>query len=877
MTKRSNNLGLFDTLLFSLLTFFLGSFCLSQPRVFENGQPTLRGTDVGIYLDSQKRTKIDLAGEWFYTLDEENWNSIRIPSSIDYEGRLVFQRKFSLNDSLLSNCTIKFVALGINNDAEMYVNDIFVGKHTGGYSAFELDVPDNALQLGSENVIRIIVSNQLSASTTLPVRKQIWGWKNYAGILRDVYLLAVPKLWIDALAVGASLENEFKQGTFNVTATVSNRDFPLLIRDTVDTKSTRVSFVLNLEVQEKLSEAVVAQSVPVLLSLEPNRDLEVQTSVVISNPRLWSPEAPEMYILRAYITMTDGKQRTVIDQFSRNTGFRQLELTAAGITLNGTHRVLRGVVWHEDSPEYGGSLTYEQMEKDIALIKTLGVNAVRFAFHPPHPYLLNLCARYGLFAFVEAPVWSVAADVLSDEAFQMLAESALGEMVLEFHDSPALIAWGIGSDFDSADPRSILYVNRTTKFLKSLDSRPVYFGSRMIENDLCTGSVDFAAVGMPSQELKTFKRTLQEWKAKHPGKPVLVLSYGREVEHNNRNGWSDPMSQEYQARFFLQYYGAMKEVGVAGSFISSFADWRGDRPILTVNSPDPYVHPVGLMSYGRERRLSYEMVKVLYNEEKTSAIPVGQHRSSFPVAHVVSGLFVMILGGYQYAYNRRFGESVRRAFLRSYNFYADLRDMRAASVLHTLTLGSLISVTFAVMISSIFYHYRTDKFFDYALTYVIVSDAVKEWLIYATWNPFSGIIGLSVIFFVLFWVLAVFVKACSLFVKAKVRWFHAYSVPVWGGLPIIFLSPVAMSLFKVMENPIYVVPSLVVIGVFLLWSSLRVFAGISVIYDISPAKSYAGGIFVCAILAGALYLYYDSAFAIGSYVKFALNVARSLG
>ncbi|HLF20769.1 MAG TPA: glycoside hydrolase family 2 TIM barrel-domain containing protein, partial [Bacteroidota bacterium] len=839
--------------------------------------PTLRGTDVGVHLDSPTRRKIDLAGKWSYALDNEKWNDIRVPSSFDYEGQIVFQRKISVEDALLSDFAFKFVALGINNDAEVYINDIFVGKHTGGYTTVEFDVPDNVLQLGSENVIKIIVSNELSARTTLPVRKQIWGWKNYGGILRDVYLLATPKLWVESINVSANLNGEFKQGTFKVGATISNRNFARLTNDSTNTKFKPVSFSFSLEVQEKLSEAVIAQSVPVPLVLEPNRDHEVQTSVVISAPRLWSPEAPELYIIRAVITATEGKQRSVIDQLARNTGFRRLELNKADIIVNGTKRALKGVVWDEDSPDHGGSLTYEQMEKDIALIKTLGANAVRFAFHPPHPYLLNLCARYGLFALTEAPVWNVAADVLSDETFQTLTENLLREMVREFHDNPALIAWGIGSDFDSADPRSILYVNRITKFVKTLDDRPVYFGSRMIKNDLCTSGVDIAAVNLPYQDLKGFKQTLEDWKQKHPDKPVVVLSYGKEVEHENKNGWSDPMSQEHQARFFLQYYGVMKEVGMAGTFISSFADWRGDRPILTVNSSDSYLHPLGLMSYAREKRLSYEMVKVLYSEEKTSAIPVGNHRSTFPVAHVFSGLFVIIIGGYQYAYNRRFGEAVRRAFLRSYNFYADLRDMRAASVLHTLTLGTLISVTLAVMISSILYHYRSDKMFDYALTYVVVSDALKEQLIYATWNPFSGIIGFSVVFFLAFWMLALLVKLCSLFVRAKIRWFHAYSVPVWGALPIIFLSPVAMSLFKVMENPIYVVPSLILIVVFFLWAAARVFTGISVIYDISPAKSYMGGIFVCGLLIGALYFYYDSAFAIGSYVKFAMNVARSLG
>lgn len=837
----------------------------------------MKGADCGIHIDTPTRRKIDLAGTWLYSFDNEQWQEVKVPCSFDYEGQIIFQRKIAVDNALLSSFAFKFVALGINNDAEVFINDIFVGKHSGGYTTIEFDVPDNVLQIGAENVIRVVANNRLSARSTLPVRKQIWGWKNYGGILRDIYLLATPKLWIEDMRIHPELTSDFKQGSVKAEVTISNRGYEHLEPDSVNKKVQPVSFVLNLEIQEKLSEAVIAQSVPVPLLLEPNKDHEVQTSVLISSPRRWSPEAPEVYVVRAVITRIEGKQKTIVDEVVRNTGFRRLELAGSRILVNGEKRVLKGVVWHEDSPDHGASLTYAQMEKDIALVKTLGADAVRFAFHPPHPYLLNLCARYGLFAFVEVPVWNVAADILTDESFQLLAEASLREMVSAFHDSPSVLAWSIGSDFDSADPMSIFYVNRMVKFMKTLDDRPVYFGSRMIENDVASNGVDICAINIPSTDLKGFKEILGEWKKRYSNKPVFVLSYGKEVDHGNRQGWSDPMSQEHQARFFLQYYGAIKEAGVAGSFISAFADWRGDRPILTQNSSDPYVHHVGLMSSEREKRLSYDMVKILYSEEKATAIPVGSHRSTFPVSHVLSGLLVIIFGGYQYAYNRRFGEAVRRAFLRSFNFYADLRDLRAASVFHTLTLGLLISVTLADISSSILYHYRGDKLFDYIMTYVVVSDTAKEQLIRATWNPLTGILGFSIFFFLGSWVMAILIKVSSVFVRTKVRWFHAYSVPVWGALPIIFLSPVAMSMFKVMENPMYVIPVFVVIAIVLLWVLVRIFAGLSVIYDIAPVKSYLGGLLVGGILLGAVYFYYDSAFAIGSYLRFALNVARSVG
>jgi len=73
----------------------------------------------------------------------------------------------------------------------------------------------------------------------------------------------------------------------------------------------------------------------------------------------------------------------------------------------------------------------------------------------------------------------------------------------------------------------------------------------MLNNDVCTTGVDFVGITPPQSDLKSFRRMLSEWKKNHPHQPLVVLGYGKEVDQNNRNGYSDPMSQEAQARFFI--------------------------------------------------------------------------------------------------------------------------------------------------------------------------------------------------------------------------------------------------------------------------------------------------------------------------------------
>lgn len=818
------------------------------------------------------------------TINDENWFEkvfggkepipVKVPSSIDYEGRLTLTRRFAVDEQLLNASVIKFVALGINYECEIYVNDFFIGKHSGGYTSFEFEIPDEALQVGKENVVKVVVSNLLSARSTIPIRKQIWGWKNYAGILRDVYLLVTPRLWIDRLQAHQQLDTASRQAIVSLDCVIANRQFAGSNRDSSASQKRQVSYLLTGEVRERFTDAVVGQAVSEPFSFEPNKDVHLKLQVTAHALKPWSPETPSLYLLKTSIVEEEKKQRTLVDQYDLNIGFATVRIDGQLLTVNGNKITLKGVVWHEDSQRYGASLSYEQMEKDVVLIKSLGANAVRFAFHPPHPYMLDLCSRYGLAVFEEVPICDVPADLLGDEGFQAAAESQIREMVGRDESYPCVLAWGIGDQFDSADKRAAQFAAKMKGVVRSLDDRPVYYGSRMLVNDRCAAAVDFVGITIPPADLKTFRHQLAEWKNKHASQPVIILGYGKGVDQNNRRGYTDPMSQESQARYFLQYYASVKELNCAGSFISTFADWRADRPLLTFGVGDYSVNPTGLLSASREKRLAFDVVRALYNDERVGAIPSGSYRASFPVVHVLTGLFIIIFVAYM-STNHRFGESLKRSLLRSYNFFADLRDLHSVSVQHTLIVAGIISLTLAGLVSSLLLHYRDETFADYVLTYVLLSDASKEQIVHAAWHPLSGIIVLTGMFFVLGCVLAFLIKVFALVMRVRVSAFHVYSVSTWAAAPVIFMSPLVMSLFKIIENPIYVLPMVVIITLFLIWTYLRVLKGISVIYDFRPVKTYIAGILFGFLVVGGLLFYYDSVYALRPYLKLIAHLAQS--
>lgn len=845
--------------------------------ILPNGKPTLRGTNVGFMSDTPTRQKLDLSGTWSYSLDDEHWQDVAIPSAFDYEGKVTFLRKFTVTEPTLAASAFKLVALGVNYEAEVYVNDIFIGRHTGGYTSFDMSIPDDVIQPGSENAIRIVLSNILSAKTTVPLRKQIWGWRNYGGILRDIYLLATPRLWVESMTARSTLDPDLKRATVEVAATISNQGFTdLLQADSTDPGSAPL-FQLQLDLVNAVSGEVVTQASPYTLSLENGKDATISVSFPVYGPRLWSPEDPALYRLRAVITEGEKKQKVPIDEYDTDFGFANVSQNRNKLTVNGKPVELNGVVWVEDSPEHGSSLTYDEMEKDVAQIKILGANAIRFAFHPPHPYMINLCNRYGLFAFEEIPAWTVPGEILGGDMFQTVAESMLRETMERDLNNPSILAWGIGDAFDSYDQRSRAYVQRMVGVAKSLDTRPVYYGSAFSGKDECSDLVDLAAVNVYASDLKDFREELASWKKNHSGKPIVILSYGRTVESRNHNGYSDPMSEEAQARFLMQSYAAIHEAGISTDFIQAFADWRGDRPIMTVEPYHPYVLPVGLVSRDREKRLSFDVVKTVFAGQKVVALPIGKHHMSFPVVHVVTGFFIIFIIAYQYHYNRRFNESMKRSLLRSYNFFADLRDVRTVSVFHTILLTVIISLTLAVVLSSLLYHFRTSRIADTFITQLIVSDRAKEYLIRATWNPLEGILAFTGLFVALSVVCSTLVRISSFFVKSKIRWLHAHTVLIWASVPMLFLSPLGMSLFKILQTPFYIIPTFVILALLGIWVVARTLKGISVILELNSFRTYVGGILLIAAALVLIIFYYDSEYSLTAYLQFLSNIMRSGG
>lgn len=121
----------------------------------------------------------------------------------------------------------------------------------------------------------------------------------------------------------------------------------------------------------------------------------------VENPLKWTAETPSLYNL----TLTLKQKGKVTDLRSVKVGFREIEFAKNGqLLINGKPTLFKGVNRHDHSPLNGRTVSKEEMEKDVQLMKALNVNAVRTSHYPNNPYFYDLCDRYGIYVLAEANV-----------------------------------------------------------------------------------------------------------------------------------------------------------------------------------------------------------------------------------------------------------------------------------------------------------------------------------------------------------------------------------------------------------------------------------------------------------------------------------------
>jgi beta-glucuronidase len=844
-----------------------------QLRFLEQGRPIQRSSEGGYLQETPTRYVIDLNGPWSYDINGSEQGSVTIPAAFEFTGSVTFERSWEITPLHLESRLFHLVMYGSNYETEIHVNGEFLTNHVGGHTSFLQNIPESILQPGSANTIRVLVSNRLDQRSTLPLRPLVWGGRNYGGIHREVYVLSTPLLYVKDAAVETYVADDLSSSRVVVRTTIEGS--PQKVPE-LNPESKAIPGVV-CEVLERVTGAPVGKSPVVPLTRRGDHWEAITTEVVVPSPRLWSPDSPDMYVARVFLVAVAGKATTTIDEYPVPFGIRSLAVRTGDLLLNGKRLVLKGISWYEDYPGRGSSIPPEDRERDIIAIRNLGANTVRFIGHPPHPRMLELCDRHGLLALIELPLVHAPKDVLLSEQYQDLATGMLREMVQRDRNHPSVLAWGLADDCETSSTELRPLFENLVALVRSLDARPTYLATRLTTTDSVADLVDIAGINVPDVDLKLFRQRLESWRVRHRHQVLLVTRFGKEVQHENKNGTNDPFSQQAQARSFIQRFEVIRQLDYDGAVVWSFNDWLGERPALTVHSGNPWYHSMGLVNRLREKRLAHDAVRAVFRGEKYAALPQGTHSSGAPIVYVIAGFIGLLSSVYLYNSSRRFREHLGRSVLSSYNFFADVRDHHVVPFVHSTLLGLLVAIGTSTVISSVLFHYRDSLLLDNILSYVFVFDGLKALAVQLIWDPLRSLLILTPLVFFALVLLGGVVHALRLVVRTRVYAYHAYTLVMWSASPLLAFLPIGMIVFRIMEGALYILPSLVLIGLFFLWIILRIIKGTSIIYDVYPPKAFLAGTLVLCGIAGLLYLYYDLVHSAPMYLTFLYSMMKAGG
>lgn len=335
---------------------------------------------------------------------------------------------------------------GVYSAAVVWVNGKYVGYSQSSNTDAEFDITgfvetgDNQL---SVRVYRWCDGSYLEG-------QDMW---HLSGIHRDVYLVAMPKVFVADHYITSSLSSDATSGSMTVKMKVDNRD------NVSATKTLQVS-LLDRDGKQIGSGTQTYTGT--------STDEKTITLSGLSSLHPWSAEDPYLYTV---VVSQKDENSTEEMAFSTKYGFRNITKSGNLININGKRVYFKGVNTQDTHPEYGRAIDMETMMKDLTMMKKANVNTVRTSHYPRQPKMYAMMDALGFYVMDEADVECHYNQNLSSNSSWITAmDDRTKRMVLRDRNHPSVIFWSLGNECGGGSNFSTTY-----NTCKNLDSRFVHY------------------------------------------------------------------------------------------------------------------------------------------------------------------------------------------------------------------------------------------------------------------------------------------------------------------------------------------------------------------------------------------------------------------
>ena len=321
---------------------------------------------------------------------------------------------------------------GVDSAFYVWINGQRAGFGKGSRLPSEFDITDYVKP--GQNTIAVQVM-QWSDGSYMEDQDMWW----LSGIFRDVSLIAMPAVSVQDVMIRTELDRKYKDALLRVTTKINGV-----------AQGHRVSVQLfdadGQKVTKAMSKAVNGQ------------DATIEFAIPVEKPQKWTAETP--YLFTTLVTLKDA-EGAVVEVIPQKTGFRVIEIGADGVfRVNGKAIKIKGVNRHEHHPDFGRAVPMEAMLRDIELMKTHNVNAIRTSHYPSDPRFFDLCDQHGFWVIDECDLethgfgqattgtsdrdWT--RNPMGDPAWKEAAVDRMRRMVERDKNHACVIMWSLGNE-----------------------------------------------------------------------------------------------------------------------------------------------------------------------------------------------------------------------------------------------------------------------------------------------------------------------------------------------------------------------------------------------------------------------------------------------
>lgn len=344
----------------------------------------------------------------------------------------------------------------------VYVNGKRAGSWAYGYAPFKVDITQYIKK--GDNRVDVSLHNVDESSR----------WYPGAGLFRPVTLIVTNKTHLDPWKTFVKTQRITKVGTtkavmsFDVALAGASKDFK---------GSLELSLIDNTTGEKK-----------------DMHDLRIDGKSFkggfrVDNPKLWSPETPNLYTLKIALVDNDGKD---LDNLSMRFGIRTVKVDSIhGFRLNGESRKIKGVCLHHDLGPLGAAVNKAAIIRQIKQLKAMGCDAIRTSHNHPSQIQMDVCDSLGMMVMAESFDMWIYPKCKNGYVrfFKDWSDKDITALVESNRNHPSVIMWSIGNEIpEQGSYEGRLIAEHLQNLCHKLDpTRPVTQGMDKAEDALKSG------------------------------------------------------------------------------------------------------------------------------------------------------------------------------------------------------------------------------------------------------------------------------------------------------------------------------------------------------------------------------------------------------